>query len=149
MRVGIMFAAAELPAATDERDIQGSHRIYRLDSYAVRASTRRLRRRTLAVERDGVLRMPNCYFEVSMHPTKTWMLSSIDTSSDIVDRAIKRNLGVLASPGDHTLLRFGTAFVTLPLYAICGVFGDLTYVMISRTPDEGWVNIRPPSGPGD
>ena len=48
-------SAAELSAATDERESQGSHRIYRLDGAAVRASTRRLRRRTLAVERNGVM----------------------------------------------------------------------------------------------
>jgi hypothetical protein len=84
-----------------------------------------------------------------MHPTKAKVLASIEESSEIIDRALRRNFGVLVAPKHHSWTRLGVALGTLPLYAVSAVFGDLCYVMIARTADEGWDRIRPRDSRGD
>ena len=91
--------------------------------------------------------MPSYYWEESMHSTKARLLGSIIESSAAVDRGFGRNLRVITDPAAHSCTRLGGAFVTLPLLAVSAVLGDLSYIMISRSSDEGWQHLRPPDSP--
>ena len=78
-----------------------------------------------------------------MHPTKAKMLASIDASSASADWAVRHSFRVLASPREHGPVRIGFALAAFPLWAVSAVLGDLSYVIISHTSDDGWDRIRP------
>ena len=79
-----------------------------------------------------------------MHPRKAQLLGQLRALAEMKDESLREGLAVVRAPDQYgwtgSLL---TATVMLPLTALGAVLNDLSFILVSRTPDTTWEKAFP------